>query len=92
MASAYNTLGDCLRAAGRPKDALIAYLHTDVLFAKDKEQHPRAPETLPHSVEMLGSAWTFCGTIIRKLLVASAARSRTRSASSSWPVARSSVA
>jgi tetratricopeptide (TPR) repeat protein len=39
---AYNTLGDCLRAAGRPKDALIAYLHTDVLYAKDKEQHPRA--------------------------------------------------
>ena len=25
-----------------------------------------------HSVEMLGSAWTFCGTTIRKLLVASA--------------------
>lgn len=39
---AYNTLGDCLRAAGRPKDALLAYLHTDLLFAKDKEQHPRA--------------------------------------------------
>ncbi len=42
MASAYNTLGDCLKAAGRPKDALIAYLHTDLLYAKDKEQHPRA--------------------------------------------------
>ena len=39
---AYNTLGDCLRSAGRPKDALLAYLHTDVLYAKDKEQHPRA--------------------------------------------------
>ena len=39
---AYNTLGDCLRAAGRPKDALIAYLHTDLLYAKDREQHPRA--------------------------------------------------
>ncbi len=39
---AYNTLGDCLRAAGRPKDALLAYLHTDVLYSKDKEQHPRA--------------------------------------------------
>ncbi|MFO0909377.1 MAG: tetratricopeptide repeat protein [Isosphaeraceae bacterium] len=39
---AYNTLGDCLRAAGRPKDALFAYLHTDVLYNKDKEQHPRA--------------------------------------------------
>ncbi len=42
MASAYNTLGDSLRAAGRPKDALVAYLHTDLLYAKDKEQHPRA--------------------------------------------------
>ena len=42
MSAAYNTLGDCLRAAGRPKDALIAYLHTDVLYSKDKEQHPRA--------------------------------------------------
>jgi tetratricopeptide (TPR) repeat protein len=39
---AYNTLGDCLRVAGRPKDALIAYLHTDELYSKDKEQHPRA--------------------------------------------------
>src|SRR5262249_37308545 len=39
---AYNTLGDCLRAANRPKDALIAYLHTDLLYSKDKEEHPRA--------------------------------------------------
>lgn len=39
---AYNTLGDCYRVAGRPKDALFAYLHTDVLYAKDREQHPRA--------------------------------------------------
>jgi tetratricopeptide (TPR) repeat protein len=39
---AYNTLGDCLRAAGRPKDALFAYLHTDLVYGKDKEQHPRA--------------------------------------------------
>jgi tetratricopeptide (TPR) repeat protein len=42
QSAAYNTLGDCLRAAGRPKDALFAYLHTDLLFDKDKEQHPRA--------------------------------------------------
>jgi tetratricopeptide (TPR) repeat protein len=42
QAPAYNTLGDCLRAANRPKDALIAYLHTDMLFSKDKEEHPRA--------------------------------------------------
>jgi tetratricopeptide (TPR) repeat protein len=42
QSAAYNTLGDCLRAAGKPKEALTAYLHTDLLYAKDKEQHPRA--------------------------------------------------
>ena len=42
QAEAHNTLGDCLRAANRPKDALIAYLKTDILYDSDKEQHPRA--------------------------------------------------
>ena len=42
QAPAYNTLGDCLRAAERPKEALIAYLHTDLLYSKDKTEHPRA--------------------------------------------------
>ena len=42
QSAAYNTLGDCLHAAGKPKDALWAFLHTDMLYAKDKEQHPRA--------------------------------------------------
>jgi tetratricopeptide (TPR) repeat protein len=42
QAPAYNTLGDCLRAANRPKDALLAYLHNDLLYSKDKEEHPRA--------------------------------------------------
>ena len=42
QAPAYNTLGDCLRAANRPKDALFAYLHTDLLYSKSKEEHPRA--------------------------------------------------
>ncbi len=42
QSAAHNTLGDCLRAAGKPKDALFEYLHTDLLYAKDKEQHPRA--------------------------------------------------
>ena len=39
---AYNALGDCLRAANRPKDALLAYLHTDLLYSKDRQEHPRA--------------------------------------------------
>jgi TolA-binding protein len=42
QAAAYNTLGDCMLAANLPKDALLAYLHTDLLYAKDKEEHPRA--------------------------------------------------
>lgn len=42
QSAAYNTLGDCLRAAGRPKDALLAFLRTDIVYSKDKEQHPRA--------------------------------------------------
>lgn len=42
QAAAYNTLGDCLRVAGKPKDALLAYLHTDILYAKNKEEHPKA--------------------------------------------------
>lgn len=42
QAAAYNTLGDSFRAAGRTKDALNAYLRTDLIFFKDKEQHPKA--------------------------------------------------
>jgi tetratricopeptide (TPR) repeat protein len=42
QALAHNTLGDCLRAAGRRKDALFAYLQTDILYDKDKEQRARA--------------------------------------------------
>jgi tetratricopeptide (TPR) repeat protein len=42
QAVAYNTLGDCLRAAGRPKDALIAYLKTDILYDRARDQHARA--------------------------------------------------
>ena len=42
QAHAYNTLGDCLKSARKPKDALFAYLHTDVLYDKDKEQHARS--------------------------------------------------
>ncbi len=42
LSTGYNTLGDILRAAGKPKDALLAYLHTDLLFAKDRDEHARA--------------------------------------------------
>ena len=42
QAAAHNTLGDVFRAAGKPKEALFEYLHTDLLFARNKEEHARA--------------------------------------------------
>ncbi|QDV33289.1 tetratricopeptide repeat protein [Tautonia plasticadhaerens] len=42
LAPAYNTLGDCLRAAGKPRDALFAYLNTDILYPSQPEEHARA--------------------------------------------------
>lgn len=42
LAPAYNALGDCLRAAGKPKDAMIAYLHTDILYDRASGEHARA--------------------------------------------------
>lgn len=42
QALAYNTLGDCLTAAGKKQDAIEAYLHTDILFFKNRDEHPRA--------------------------------------------------
>lgn len=38
----YNALGDCLLKAGKQKDALMAYLHVDVLFYADAEIHAEA--------------------------------------------------
>ncbi len=42
LAPAYNTLGDCLRAAGKPQEALFAYLHTDIFYSDSGEEHARA--------------------------------------------------
>lgn len=42
QAEAYVRQGDCYQSAGKSKDALIAYLHVDVLFTTEKSFHPEA--------------------------------------------------
>ena len=36
---AYNAHGDCLQKSGKPEEALMSYLHVDVLFYSDPEIH-----------------------------------------------------
>jgi tetratricopeptide (TPR) repeat protein len=54
MAAGYNALGRCYEAAQRPKDALFAFLHTDLLFNSDPATHA---EALSH----LGVLWNTAG-------------------------------
>lgn len=42
QAEAYVRQGDCYQAASKSKDALLAYLHVDVLFSTEKSFHPEA--------------------------------------------------
>ncbi len=42
QAEAYIALGDAYRATQRPKDALLSFLHVELLFAKNKDLHARA--------------------------------------------------
>lgn len=42
QAVAYNTLGRCYDAADQQRDALYAYLHTDLLFDRDPDAHAEA--------------------------------------------------
>jgi len=42
MARAYNILGTAQRQAGRPKEALLAFLHVDVLYAAVHDAHAEA--------------------------------------------------
>ncbi|EAQ79842.1 hypothetical protein [Blastopirellula marina] len=42
FSAAYNALGRCHQKAGQPKDALLAYLHTDILFYGNPEMHAEA--------------------------------------------------
>jgi len=41
-AQAYNTLGVALRKAGKPQDALLAYLHVHLLYFNSGEDHAEA--------------------------------------------------
>jgi len=42
LAEAWVLKGDCLRAKNLPKDALMAYLHVDVLYASEPAAHAEA--------------------------------------------------
>jgi tetratricopeptide (TPR) repeat protein len=42
FARAYNALGQCHLKLNKPKEALLAYLHTDVLFYNDADAHAEA--------------------------------------------------
>lgn len=54
IAAGYNALGRCYEAADQGKDALYAYLHTDLLFNSDPATHA---EALSH----LGPLWLDAG-------------------------------
>jgi len=54
FARAYNALGVCHSKANRPKDALLAFLHTDLLFAADADAHAE-------SLFYLSELWTVAG-------------------------------
>lgn len=42
LAHAWNLKGDCFRAKSMPKDALMAYLHVDVLYPSEPAAHAEA--------------------------------------------------
>ena len=54
LAAAYNALGRCHAEAGRTTDALLAYLHTDLLFPGDTPTHAEALFHLTDLWEQLG--------------------------------------
>jgi tetratricopeptide (TPR) repeat protein len=58
LAEAYTLQGDSYRALGRSKDALLAYLHVDVMFAKETKYHPK-------SLYYLSQLWAEVGKPVR---------------------------
>lgn len=55
-ARAYNALGACYRKADRPKDALLAYLHVDVLYPSESLAHAEALKNLAELWPQVGNA------------------------------------
>jgi tetratricopeptide (TPR) repeat protein len=53
-ARAYNALGSCYQRAGQPKDALLAYLHVDVLYNTVPEAHAEALANLATLWQAIG--------------------------------------
>lgn len=49
LALAYNALGNCYEKDGRTKDALLAFLHVDLLYPSQSEAHA---ESLAHLAEL----------------------------------------
>jgi tetratricopeptide (TPR) repeat protein len=56
QARAYNALGNSYQRAGRTKDALLAYLHVDVLYSTVPEAHAEALAALVPLWEAVGQA------------------------------------
>jgi tetratricopeptide (TPR) repeat protein len=53
LAHAYNTLGTAQRLAGQPKEAVMAFLHTDILYHSVPEAHAEALYNLERLWEQL---------------------------------------
>lgn len=54
LASAYNALGACYQQSDQPKQALYAYLHTDLLYGQVSEAHAEALAKLAPLWELVG--------------------------------------
>ena len=74
-AGAYLRRGDALRALGRPKEALLAYLHVDTLF-------PAAAEAHAESLLRLSELWAELGLPARA--TDAAVKLKTRYPNSEW--------
>ncbi|MGL4594380.1 MAG: tetratricopeptide repeat protein [Thermoguttaceae bacterium] len=42
----YNALGSVYNAAGKPREAILAYMHTDILFSSSRREHIQALKEL----------------------------------------------